>query len=342
MKKNTEKKPNIAGRKKAHIDLALEAQMREIASDSRFSYEPLLAGHPLEGGLPEIEFLGKTIRTPIWVTSMTGGAKLSGKINRNLAKVCKNFGMGMGLGSCRTLLESDEHLKDFQIRKEIGDDLPLYANLGIAQVEKLITGKKIGKISEMIDKLEADGLIIHVNPLQEWLQPEGDRIEHVPVDTITTFLEKTDIPVIVKEVGQGMGYESLKALFQLPLAAIEFGAYGGTNFSKIELFRNDDKAKEYYSGLMRIGHSAGEMVDLANKINKELWRGKKCNQVIISGGIRDFLDGYYLCKKIDIPAIYGQASALLPFAKKSYKALHEYVAAQVRGLELANNLLRVK
>ena len=111
--------------------------------------------------------------------------------------------MGMGLGSCRALLFSDEHLKDFDVRHLIGDDLPFYANLGIAQLEELIENNEVFLINNLIEKLRADGLIIHVNPLQEWLQPEGDRFKVAPIDTIETILEKINYPI--KLLGISMG-----------------------------------------------------------------------------------------------------------------------------------------
>ena len=107
----------------------------------------------------------------MWVSSMTGGTAWAKTINHNLARACKDFGMGMGLGSCRSLLHSNDTFSDFNVRPFIGEDLPLYANLGIAQVEELLERGQLRKVKELVDKLEADGLIIHINPLQEWLQP---------------------------------------------------------------------------------------------------------------------------------------------------------------------------
>ncbi len=333
---------NAFTRKKDHIELAFQSQISQLHIDPRFQYEPLLAGHPKEGSLPNISFLGKTLRAPMWVSSMTGGTALAHTINHNLARACKEFGFGMGLGSCRSLLYTNETLNDFNIRKLIGDDLPLYANLGIAQVEQLIHNGQIQLITELLDKLSADGLIIHINPLQEWLQPEGDRIEHPPIETITRLLEKKDLNIIVKEVGQGMGYQSLEALFQLPLQAIDFAANGGTNFAKVELLRAANHIKAMYEPLAQIGHNAEEMTNFTNEIIHSLGNKALCKQVIISGGIQNFLDGYYLINKLNVPSIYGQASAFLKHARESYELLAQFVEMQIKGLELANAFLRLK
>jgi isopentenyl-diphosphate delta-isomerase len=335
--------PTAAARKRDHIELALRAQVTQGELDGRFYYEPLLAAHPKSGSWEPFSFLNKTFRAPLWVSSMTGGTEWAHTINHNLARACRDFGLGMGLGSCRKLLYSDETLADFDVRHEIGDELPLYANLGIAQVEQLIEKHELYRIENLLEKLQADGLIIHVNPLQEWLQPEGDRFQHPPIDTITTLVERMEgVPVVVKEVGQGMGYESLKALLQLPLAAIDFAANGGTNFAKLELLRSEEVKREIFSKLANVGHSAAEMVGFTNQLVLELGEKMQTRQIIISGGIQHFLDGYYLINKIKLPAIYGQASGFLQHARGSYDDLYHYVAAQVQGLELAKAFLKIK
>lgn len=330
----------MTDRKKDHIELAFRSQMKDALIDERFYYEPMLSSHPKEDDTT-FTFLGKNLQTPIWVSSMTGGTELAGKINRNLARACAEFGMGMGLGSCRSLLESDEHFSDFDVRSIIGDDLPLYANLGICQLEELIKKKKISKIIRLVGRLRADGLIIHVNPMQEWLQPEGDRIKKSPIESLEYLLDEVDFPVIVKEVGQGMGPESLRALLHLPLQAIEFAAFGGTNFAKIELMRNPDSKTQLFEPLAQIGHSATQMIDWVNEIiatDDEV----KCKEIIISGGIKNFLDGYYLMEKSSLPAIYGQASVLLKYAKESYEEVRAYLESQRKGLQLAKSFLRIR
>ncbi len=334
--------PTAEERKKDHIELAFQAQIRQYQLDNRFYYEPILAAHPTSGSLSPKSFLGKTLKVPIWVSSMTGGTTLALTINHNLARACRDFGMGMGLGSCRALLFSNERLHDFDVRHIIGDSLPLFANLGIAQLEQLLDANELWRIDALLDKLRADGLIVHVNPLQEWLQPEGDKIKYPPIETIQRLLETTPIKLIVKEVGQGMGYESLKALLQLPIEAIDFAASGGTNFAKLELLRSDTTRQAIYEQIALIGHSAAEMVDMTNHILQTLGDKVLCQQIIISGGVQNFMDGYYLMQKLQLNAIYGQASAFLKHARGDYDTLFEYISTQIRGLELANAFLKVR
>lgn len=327
-------------RKKDHIDLAFQARMGAEGLDRRFSYEPLLDKHP-EGDFEWVSFLGRSIRIPLWVSSMTGGTELAGRINRNLARACREFGMGMGLGSCRPLLESDQYFEDFDLRDIIGEELPFYANLGIAQVEEMVMADDVSRIVDLVKKLRADGLIIHVNPLQEWLQPEGNRFSQPPIDTIRSFIEMAPMRIIVKEVGQGMGLESLKALLQLPLEAIEFAAYGGTNFARVELLRSDESMRQYLEPIARIGHDAFEMTEIVNGIIDEGYP-VACKQLIISGGIRSFLDGFYLIRKAKLPAVYGQASELLKHATGSYEELQSFIFHQVNGLKIAEAFFKLK
>jgi isopentenyl-diphosphate delta-isomerase len=330
-------------RKKDHIQLAFQSQIATSKLDNRFYYEPLLAGHPTQKEAESFDFLGKQMKAPLWVSSMTGGTAYAGIINHNLARAAGEFGFGMGLGSCRGLLTSDEHLADFDVRHLIGDDLPLYVNLGIAQLEQLLDTNKTNLITDLLQKLRADGLIIHVNPFQEWLQPEGDRFLYPPIDTIKRIIDQfPTLKIIVKEVGQGMGYQSLKALFELPIEAIDFAANGGTNFAKLELLRSDAQKQTIYEKLANIGHSAADMVNITNQIITEIGQKRLCGQVIVSGGIQDFLDGYYLINKTNLPAIYGQASAFLKHARGDYEVLHQYITTQINGLALAKNYLTIR
>ena len=338
MKEELKKDPNADQRKSDHIDLAFASQTSNL--DERFSYEPLFGSSHVE--LPLFHFLGKTLQTPIWCGSMTGGTEKARKINENLARACHDFQMGMGLGSCRQLLENDDRLADFDLRKIIGDSQPFYANLGIAQIEQILCLKKLDQVDRLVDKLQVDGLIVHINPLQEWMQPEGDRLNQTPLETLQKFLEKSDIPLIVKEVGQGFGKESLRALMKLPIQAIEFAAHGGTNFSKLELLRSNSIQLELFQNIAFIGHSAVEMVSYVNEIIQEEKSNPVCNQFIISGGIKNFLDGYYGMQKIHANAIYGQASSLLKYAQESYDTLHDYILNQKKGLQLAYTYFKIK
>ncbi len=329
----------MENRKKDHINLAFDSKTAANLADSRFWYEPMLSGH--KGSIPlDFSLAGKKLKVPLWISSMTGGTEKAARINRNLARLAGEFGMGMGLGSCRILLYDNRHFSDFNVRDDIGSEYPLFANLGIAQLEELTARKELSRIEDLTGRLRTDGLIIHVNPLQEWFQPEGDRLKRPPAETIAEYLETAHLPVIVKEVGQGMGRESLKTLLQMPLEAIEFAAFGGTNFSKAELLRSGPGAVHSLEALAHVGHTAADMLESVNEIVSE--NEAKCRKLIISGGIESFLDGYWHIKRSSLPAIYGQASAFLKYAADDYSQLRDFAAAQIRGLELAYSFLRIR
>lgn len=326
-------------RKNDHIDLAFKSQLNE-AQNYGFYYEPLMGSHKKVD--QSIEIFGHKLQAPLWVSSMTGGSEKAKPINERLAKACGKFGLGMGLGSCRSLLTSDERLADFDVRKFIGES-PLYANLGIAQLEQLVAAGKVDTISEMLNKLSADGLIIHINPLQEALQEEGDRIENAPIETIKILLDKLpQTNFIVKEVGQGMGPNSLKLLLDLPIKGIELAAFGGTNFSLLEHSRHSKKesgTRDSSLDFAYIGHTAQEMVSWINTYvsQSSLYKNKG---LIISGGIKSIIHGYALKEQSELNALIGFASKYLKPALHSQELLDEFVSDQIDTLNLCHNFLK--
>jgi len=328
--------PTKDSRKKDHIKLALASQIAK--TDDRFYYEPMLGN--MGSVSIEVEFLNKKLSAPLWISSMTGGTAMAYDINHKLAKACKKYGLGMGLGSCRSLLDSDSRFKDFDLRETIGNQ-PLFANIGIAQIEAMLKANKIDKLSKMVGNLQADGLIVHINPLQEWLQPEGDQILVSPTETLKNLLAHVNMPVIAKEVGQGFGPKSMEALMALPLAAIDFAAHGGTNFSQIEMSRSKNESTHPYKGVSQIGHSAIDMVGFANKALNNM-TNIACKNFIISGGVGGFLDGYYLTSKLNAQCIYGQGNAFLQATIKGYDELCTYIEAQIDGLKMAKSFLTIK
>ncbi|MBK3515759.1 beta/alpha barrel domain-containing protein [Carboxylicivirga marina] len=328
-------------RKRDHIDLAFSSRLEGKQVDNRFEYEPLFGTHSKVK--QEYDFAGRKMRLPLWVSSMTGGTKRAGTINKNLAQACAEFGLGMGLGSCRILLDSPEHFNDFNVRPIMGEHAPLFANIGICQLESMLTEGSSDKLGELVNKLDADGLIIHINPLQEAFQPEGDQQKRPATDLIQDFLELTKLKIIVKEVGQGFGKESLRHLLQLPIEAIEFAAMGGTNFSLVELNRSNAIAAEVFNPFIHVGHTAEEMTLTINELLSELPEQNICvKQLIISGGISSLLDGYYLTSIAKLPAFYGMGSAFLRHAMGDYEKLRTYIEKIEQGWSLANNFLKVK
>lgn len=300
-------------RKKDHLDLALRSRTSAMHLDERFYYEPALAKHPTPNQKSSSIFLGHQFDFPFWVSSMTGGTEAAYTINSRLAQLCAEFNLGMGLGSIRPLLESSKRVKDFDFRKTI-QDRPFYANLGVAQIEELLVKKEMARLEDVLESLQVNGLFIHLNPLQEWFQPEGDRFKRSPLETIAEYLSVSKTNVLVKEVGHGLGPASLKELLKLNIQGIEFGAFGGTNFSALEQART---GAQKVDELTYVGHTAAEMIESINALSSS-------KEFIISGGIQNATDAYYLQEKLNANSVIGLASAWLTPALESYESLRLY------------------
>ncbi len=346
---------NLKTRKVDHIKLAFESQIAGNAMSKLFYYEPLLSAHPPvknsfyfgEKGTP---FFGKNIKNPIWISSMTGGIGSAFKINKNLAKVANQFGLGFGIGSCRPMLENKALIKSNQFRKILGEKVPYFANLGFAQVENLFLHNQLHKINELVKALECDGLIIHINPIQEWLQKEGDIFFNSPKDILPKILEKIKYPVVIKEVGQGMGPKSLKLLLSMNVVGIEFASLGGTNFAQVELKRRfsknslvKDPSYQLLSEWSKIGHTAVEMTQFLEELITPYAKNVRDEkQIIISGGIQSALEGYYLINKLPLFSVYGRASSYLKWAQISHELLERFVQSEVDSLLMAQRFLTIR
>jgi len=335
----SEEREKLSQRKADHVELAKSSQVKDSKLNQLFDYEPLLSGFP-QGDLTPTVIAGKKMSAPIWVSSMTGGTGEAAHINKNLATVCREFGLGMGLGSCRSLLESDEFFNDFALRKALGDDAPFFANIGLAQVTDLLGQNKLTHFIDLCHRLEVDGFFVHINPLQEYYQPEGDRWYLSPLDIIDEVLNlcaHTSLKVSVKEVGQGMGPRSLEALLKRPLSFIEFAAFGGTNFSLLETLRSEKR--NVAEDLCYVGHTCNEMLSFVQDIYNTDKNAIKCESLIISGGVRSFLQGHHLIQKSPLPAVYGMATPFLKHANIGLDETRLFVQQQISGLKMASHFL---
>jgi isopentenyl-diphosphate delta-isomerase len=352
----------MSDRKSHHLELAEKSQLDSARLNSLFDYEPLMSGFP-EKDLMEspIKIGKKMVKQPLWISSMTGGTGEAGAINKALAKIAGEFGLGMGLGSCRPLLESDKYFDDFNLRPLIGEEGVLFANFGLAQVFEELSKDNGLRLLGICERLQVDGVFLHINPLQEWYQPEGDRWTESPlvaIEKLGELLKSKGILLGVKEVGQGMGPRSLEALIEGPADLIEFGAFGGTNFSLLERLRGPDKdhASEERNPVKSItfqpysktkefcfvGHSAKEMVSHVNRIIGENKALKDQKTFIVSGGIRSFLEGHYLVENLEGRGLYAMAKPFLEAAQLGEDSLRSFVQSELEGLTLAKTFLRAK
>lgn len=227
----------IQNRKKEHVELTLN---ENINYEKSSGFERYRFHH---NAIPEVDvndvdlscsLLGRLFSFPLFVSSMTGGYSDAGAVNAQLASFCERRGLPMGVGSQRAMLENSDEIESFSIVRKHAPNAFIAANIGGAQ---LIGGMDSEKATLLIDSIRADALIIHLNPLQELMQPEGDRNFKGIRDGIASILKVVDCPVIVKETGAGISAETARTLLQMGVQVIDIAGAGGTSWSKVENLR---------------------------------------------------------------------------------------------------------
>ncbi len=183
----------------------------------------------------EVEFLGRKFSAPILVAGMTGGYPEAEKINIGIARVCAKLNIPMGIGSQRAMIINSDTTRTFNVKNEV-KDLFLIGNLGLVQFCMDFDRKEY----EMaVDSVQADAMAIHVNAFQELCQPEGDLNFKNAWEELEKICKYSKVPVIVKEVGSGMGFEEVVKMEKIGCAAVDIGGSGGTSWAKLELMRHD-------------------------------------------------------------------------------------------------------
>ena len=234
-----EKDTPIFNRKSEHIRINLEENVQSGLSTGLENYRLIHQALP-EMALEDVDtsqkLFGKVQPVPLVVSSMTGGTETAERINRNLAIAAQQVGLAMGVGSQRAAIEDPKLAPTFQVR-QFAPDILLFANLGAVQLNY---GYGIDECRRAVEMIEADALILHLNPLQEALQPEGDHNFSHLVEKIGVVVNKLAVPVIVKEVGWGMSRETVRRLLELGVSAIDVAGAGGTSWSQVEMHRIED------------------------------------------------------------------------------------------------------
>ena len=180
-----------------------------------------------------VELFGHAVQVPLLISSMTGGTEVAERINRNLAIGAQARGVAMGVGSQRTGLEVGETADSFRVR-DVAPDILLFANLGAAQLNK---GYTVDHCRRAVDMIEADALILHLNPLQEAVQADGDWDWTGLLDKIEQVCAAVGVPVVAKEVGWGFSREAAQQLLSAGVAALDVAGAGGTSWSQVEMYR---------------------------------------------------------------------------------------------------------
>lgn len=317
-------------RKLDHIHINLEENVAGKGVTSgleRFRFEhQALPAIDFEAVTTSTSFLGRTLRLPVLISSMTGGVDEGGRINRNLAQAAQARGVAMGLGSGRIALENPAAAAHFRVRAEAPDVL-LLANLGAVQLNYGYTARHC---LDLVRLLEADALILHLNPLQEAVQPEGNTRFGGLLERIAEVCAALPVPVVVKEVGWGLSGALVGMLAGAGVAAVDVAGAGGTSWSEVERLRGDPRQAAVAAVFASWGIPTADALIAARRAAPTL-------PVIASGGIRD---GVEIAKCIALGAdLAGLASPLLKAA--AHSAAHAIEALDVLEMQVRTTMFCV-
>ena len=306
------------------INLEEEVQGRGITTGLeryRFVHQALPELNLTEIDL-SVELLGKKLRAPLIISSMTGGAATLERINLALAEAAQAEGIAMGVGSQRAAIENPSLAYTYQVRR-VAPDILLFANLGAIQLNY---GYGVDECRRAVEMIEADALILHLNVLQESVQPEGDTNWHGLLRKIEAVCKALDVPVVGKEVGWGISEQVARQLKEAGVAAIDVAGAGGTSWSEVERHRAPtERLRRVAGAFISWGIPTADAIQMVRRGAPEL-------PIIASGGLRDGVDA---AKAI---ALGATATAMAsPYLKRAV----EGPAAVAEEIEIVAQQLRV-
>jgi len=315
------------GRKSDHIRICLEEDVQH--SHVTTGFEDIYFIHK---ALPEIErdkiSLATTVfdhkfSAPLMVEAITGGTTEAVKINAAIASAVEELGLGMGVGSQRAAIEKPSLGKSFSIARKKAPTAFLIANIGGPQLAR---GYGVKEARKAVDMMDADALAIHLNALQEAVQPEGETSFKGVLDKIGEIVEALDVPVIVKETGAGIAAEEAKLLASMNVAGIDVAGVGGTSWAAVEFHRARQKRDEFHQELGKAFWDWG----LPTAISLIETLQSVSITVIASGGIRTGID---VAKSLSLGAnLAGIAHPILLAATKGPREVEKTLQVVIEGL----------
>jgi isopentenyl-diphosphate delta-isomerase len=286
----------IKKRKASHIDIALRHAVTNVRKTTGFEDVKMIYC-----ALPELDyekidtsthFFKKRISAPFMIDAITGGYRGAVKINKGLASAAEKAGIAFAFGSQRAMVHDPSLKKTYWVR-DVAPNIPIVGNIGAVNLKEK---GMVHKVAAALKDIDADALQIHLNALQEVIQPEGDKNFEGCLAAISEACRTVDVPVIVKEVGAGISGDVARKLDRAGASAINVAGAGGTSWNRIELQRGDGRLQRFAdSGLPTVL----ALVDTLRHTRKP---------VIVSGGIRDGVD---VAKGLSLGASW--AAAALPF-----------------------------
>jgi len=230
-----------SSRKKDHVDLCVNEQV-----SFRQKSNGLERWEFAHNALPElnsehidtrVDFLGRTLSFPLLITGMTGGYDEAERINGQLAEAAEDLRLAIGAGSMRQALESERFHESYRILRKNAPTIPVLANIGAVEVAAMDDARAA---QYLVDLLEADALVVHTNPLQEFLQPEGEARFRGVLDGLSMLVRALDVPVMLKEVGAGVSREAAMRAHETGVTWIDVAGAGGTSWAGVEMLRRED------------------------------------------------------------------------------------------------------
>ena len=317
--------PDIVNRKDQHLDVILAGMARHGLGNGfaevRFVHEAL---PDLDHGKIDLgtDFLGRRLRAPLLISSMTGGPARAEAINARLAEAAQHLGIALAVGSQRTALAADGATPGLDMALRLkAPDTPILANIGAAQLTR---GFGVDEARRVLDMIAADALIVHLNPLQEACQPEGDRDWWGVGAALEALVKALDAPVVVKETGAGLSAATARRLFDMGVTAVDVAGAGGSNWAMVEGARAEDESDKAHATAF-----ADWGIPTARAI-AEIRAACPGGGIIGSGGIRD---GVEAAKAIRLGAdMVGQAAGVLTAATVSTEAVVAHFQTVIRQM----------
>lgn len=309
----------LESRKKDHVDLTVTDQTQYQINTGFDKY------YFQHNALPEINFddisttsrfLGRTFSFPLFISSMTGGYADAGPVNAIIAEFCEAENLPFGVGSQRAMLVDASQIESFLIARKKAPNAFIAGNIGGVQ---LIDEWTSDKTKLLIDSIEANALIVHLNPLQELMQPEGDRDFKGVLSGIEALVKDAGVPIIVKETGAGISAYSAKRLLNAGVQVIDVAGAGGTSWSKVENQRSSNEHPQNEFDEWGI-----PTVECLNQISSLQW--ERSFELISSGGIRS---AYDIAKSMCLGATFtATAQPIIKAIKQNgYKGLDSYYSS---------------
>lgn len=317
----------ISERKDDHIKINLEQDVHSGLTTGLERWRLIHEALP-ELDLAEVDttltLFGKTLSAPILISSMTGGSTEAGPINRILAEAAQAAGVAMGVGSQRAALEHPEHAESFRIVRQTAPGILLFANIGAVQFNY---GYGVDECQRAVDMIEADALYLHLNAIQEAVQPEGDVNFKDLAKKIEQVCKALPVPVVIKEVGWGFSEQTARRLAGCGVAAIDVAGAGGTSWSQVEMYRaKTESQRQLAAAFVDWGTPTAEAI-------LNVRRGAPGLPIFASGGLKDGLD---IAKCLALGAtLGGMAGPFLKSAAISTQKTVEMIEVIARIIKVA-------